>query len=148
MCVCARVSFVVKKAKAAPSLMAESGPLPANRGLYTFAKASRHSHPTPLLFIPSTFSHFSFKLSFLLVLWYEGQVMRSIPETVPVLQCFFYGNVFKFVWKILLVNIGHLNERWSLSVFLIRNCCQLYTDITHAITHFFLMCVNQLMLGL
>lgn len=31
VCVC--VVFVVKKAKAAPSLMAESGPLPANRGL-------------------------------------------------------------------------------------------------------------------
>ena len=59
MCVCARVSFVVKKAKAAPSLMAESGPLPANRGLFTFEKASRHSHLTPLLFVPSTFSYFS-----------------------------------------------------------------------------------------
>lgn len=39
VCMCVRVCviFVVKKGKAAPSLMGESGPLPANRELYTFS---------------------------------------------------------------------------------------------------------------
>lgn len=55
VCVCVCVIFVVKKAKAAPSLMAESGPLPANRGLQTFAKASKHSSPTPLFLCPLFF---------------------------------------------------------------------------------------------
>lgn len=63
VCVFVCVIFVVKKVKAAPSLMTESGPLPANRGLFTFAKASKAFSPHPTSFcVFCSFCDFSFLL--------------------------------------------------------------------------------------
>lgn len=148
MCVCARVSFVVKKAKAAPSLTADSGPLPANRGIFTFAKASRHSHPTPPLFVPSTFSHFSPEFSFFGALWRKGDAVWT-GNCLFFTVCSSDGNILRFnshqhftgnkrrIW----VRDATFSLRKSETVL---SC--VHVSHTHASPP--PMCVQQLMLGL